>query len=106
MTLDLTTIWERFSQCLDKHQDITSVSYKKITGIPFLYVKSNLNDRTVLNEIRSCSNCVTTGLRISYKTTYVRNDNDILIFRHRFYVPQEKLFCCGNECIDCIRFMR
>nr|WP_034670071.1 hypothetical protein [Ectobacillus panaciterrae] len=44
------------------------------------------------------------GKRVHAECIFVRQENTLFVFRYRFYVPQQKMFCCGNLCIDCIRF--
>jgi|SRR5690606_26904666 hypothetical protein len=103
--MDLQNIWNSFLHCLNQVSHVQQAEYKKIAGIPFLYIKSSLSSETmIIKDIHACSRQAIKGRRLSFRTVYVRNDNEMFVFRHRFFVPQEKMFCCGNNCIDCIRY--
>jgi hypothetical protein len=39
---------------------------------------------------------------ISFEYRYVRRSKGRDVYRIHFRVPDEKSFCCGNSCIDCI----
>lgn len=105
--MDLDKIWDLFIEQLGTSIYIKNTYYKKITGIPFLYVEHLLSreclDKIVL-EIQYYSGIAMRGKQLHCKTTYVRETPQMFVFRHRFYVPQRKMFCCGNLCKDCIRF--
>lgn len=81
---------------------------KKAAGIPFLYVQVNsgraLADITL--KIEKESRFAMKGKRLTFDCIFVREDKNLYVFRHRFYVPQEKMFCCGNLCEDCIRLKK
>jgi hypothetical protein len=44
------------------------------------------------------------GKQLHCETIFVRQEEHLYVFRHRFYVPQQKMFCCGNLCPDCILY--
>nr|WP_263328131.1 hypothetical protein [Neobacillus sp. Marseille-Q6967] len=103
--MDLTSIWERFINRLILHPLIESANWKKVAGIPFLYIiiDQNLPQSMLEKEIARCSAYAMRGKRLHCETVYVRNEHSLFVYRHRFYVPLEKMFCCGNLCSDCIR---
>jgi hypothetical protein len=103
--MDLEPIWQQFIKILSSHKSITNVHWKKITGIPFLYIiiTPNFPQRTLEGFINKCSVVAMKGHRLHNETIFVRQDGLLLVYRHRFYVPQEKMFCCGNLCVDCTR---
>ncbi len=78
---------------------------KKSAGIPFLYVQSNSNATIaeITSKINKESRFAMKGKRLTSECIFVREETNLYVFRHRFYVPQEKMFCCGNLCEDCIR---
>ncbi|MDG5470175.1 hypothetical protein P6709_00355 [Jeotgalibacillus sp. ET6] len=103
--MDINLIWEDFVQRLSKTEGITGVRWKKIAGIPFLYISvDGLEKERLHYEIRKNAGRAMRGKRLHAETVPVRQNQDEYVFRHRFYVPQEKMFCCGNLCPDCIRF--
>jgi hypothetical protein len=106
--MDLEPIWQQFIKKLSSNKSITNVHWKKITGIPFLYIiiTPNLSQRTLEEFIKKCSVVAMKGHRLHSETIFVRQDGVLLVYRHRFYVPQEKMFCCGNLCVDCTRLKR
>jgi hypothetical protein len=82
-----------------------SCRIKKSAGIPFLYVQMNsiLTIAEIKEKINKESRIAMKGKRLTSECIFVREETSLYVFRHRFYVPQEKMFCCGNLCEDCIR---
>ncbi|MDQ1003847.1 hypothetical protein QFZ28_004247 [Neobacillus niacini] len=106
--MDLEPIWQQFMRNLTLNKGIKSAYWRKIAGIPFLYINitpelSQLNLEAI---IKKCSVAAIKGNRLHSDTIFVRKDDMLLVYRHRFYVPQEKMFCCGNLCADCTRLKR
>ncbi|WP_096154754.1 MULTISPECIES: hypothetical protein [Bacillus] len=102
----LHEVWAIFLREL-KHEHENSIVHcyrKDITGIPFLYVETNpnVNCMDILSIIEKCAKIAMYKKRITSRTKFVRKQDGTCVFRHRFYVPQEKMFCCGNFCEDCI----
>jgi AICAR transformylase/IMP cyclohydrolase PurH len=106
--MDLEPIWQQFIKKLTLNKDIDSAYWRKISGIPFLYIiiAPELSQLTLETIIKKCSVAVIKGNRLHSETIFVRQDGVLLVYRHRFYVPQEKMFCCGNLCVDCTRLKR
>ncbi|RFU61171.1 hypothetical protein [Bacillus sp. V59.32b] len=104
--MDLESIWSSFINKLSAFEGIENVSYKKSAGIPFLYVQhSDITEMDeVIASIKRASAKSMRGKQLHSKTVFVRVERNMMVFRHRFYVPQRKMFCCGNLCPDCIRF--
>ena len=103
--MDINLIWEDFIHNLMDIKEITDIHWRKVAGIPFLYLTSETIEREVLHfKIKKCAGRAMRGKRLHSETIPVRKDGSVWVFRHRFYVPQEKMFCCGNLCPDCIRF--
>ncbi|WP_163101386.1 hypothetical protein [Peribacillus alkalitolerans] len=105
--MDLDSVWEKYLKLLQRHTDIQSVHYKKVAGIPFLYIAVTnpaISMETILKHMKKCSALVMKGKQLHCETIYFRQQDLLFVFRHRFYVPQRKMFCCGNLCPDCIRF--
>jgi hypothetical protein len=103
----LEAIWESFFQCLKSNNAIHSVEQKKVSGSYFIYIKED-NEPIPINQyesiLKDCANQLILLYKVTYQIKFVRKENNTIIFRHRFLVPQSKMFCCGNQCIDCIRF--
>lgn len=104
--MDLETIWASFINTLSAHEKIEHVSYKKAAGIPFLYIRhtEHASMEEILSFIKKAAAKSMRGRKLHSETVFVRKEKELLVFRHRFYVPQRKMFCCGNLCPDCIRF--
>ncbi|MGG4490644.1 hypothetical protein [Metabacillus idriensis] len=81
---------------------------KKSAGIPFLYVQMNFAESLAHIKLKIEKECryAMNGKRLTFECIFVREDTNLYVFRHRFYVPQEKMFCCGNLCEDCIRLKK
>ncbi|MBO8176403.1 MAG: hypothetical protein H0Z31_02995 [Bacillus sp. (in: Bacteria)] len=101
--MDLAVIWDHFLQLLNKEEAIHLAKMRKSAGIPFLYITSSLPKEEVEHLIKSCAGKAMRGKRLHAETHFFRKNVETFIYRHRFYVPQEKMFCCGNICEDCIR---
>jgi hypothetical protein len=103
--MDLEPIWQLFMKQLTLNECIYKAYWKKITGIPFLYIQitPNTSHSSLESLIKKCSAIAVNGKRLHSETIFVRQDDMLYVYRHRFYVPQEKMFCCGNLCVDCTR---
>ncbi|MFC7372050.1 hypothetical protein ACFQPF_10185 [Fictibacillus iocasae] len=105
--MELDLVWERFLEQLNHSETGLSAYKKEVTGIPFLYVSllaSTIGREQAEHTIKVCAAQSIKGKRLSLLMEYVREDSHLLVYRFRFLVPQEKMFCCGNLCPDCIRF--
>lgn len=104
--MDLDSIWEIFLEKAAGIPGVASIEMKKITGIPFLFITPEEDStlEAIEKGIRICSADTMKGKRLSSETIYVRSGDSYYVFRHRFFVPQRKMFCCGNLCDDCVRF--
>ena len=102
--MTLYEVWDHFLQELKGEDFIVSCYRKDITGIPFLYlqVKGNADCSDYLPVIEKCAKKAMYKKKVTSKTNVVRKQDDTCVYRHRFFVPQEKMFCCGNFCEDCI----
>lgn len=100
---ELKNAWDTFLTKLEKDFP----SYKKIVaGIPFIYVKKPLTviERTTVDHsVKVAAAKAMKGKRLSLSMTFVREDETFYVYRIRFLVPQQKMFCCGNLCVNCIR---
>ncbi|WP_456275609.1 hypothetical protein [Bacillus sp. AK128] len=103
--MDLDLIWREFLDRVTLHPRIILVRKKNFSGIPFIYIESaaDLTKDEVELCIRKTSAEVMKGKRLHTETVFVRQEPTQFVYRHRFFVPQEKMFCCGNLCNDCIR---
>jgi hypothetical protein len=103
--MDLTAIWEIFFQKISSDSRIKAIDKKVIAGLPFVYVHTvpgttldSVTDALKENSVKAMK-----GKRLTLELIFVRAEENVYIFRMRFLVPQEKMFCCGNLCFDCIR---
>ncbi|TDL35148.1 hypothetical protein E2R51_05360 [Jeotgalibacillus sp. S-D1] len=103
--MDMDLIWKDFITYLSTAEGIISARWRKAAGIPFLYITvDSLSQQRLHDEIKRCAGRAMRGKRLHAETVPVRSNQTDYVFRHRFFVPQEKMFCCGNLCPDCIRF--
>ncbi|MCM2674844.1 hypothetical protein [Alkalicoccobacillus plakortidis] len=96
----LDSYYSQFIQTLPHY----SIKMKAIGGYYFLYVRSNENETKTKESIQSAASDITKQTLLTFECESVRTVNGIHVFRFRFLVPREKMFCCGNECPNCIRF--
>ncbi|WP_057915071.1 hypothetical protein [Peribacillus muralis] len=105
--MDLDHIWHQFIDHLLDNDEITEVSVKKFTGIPFIYIHYHslkTDEGLLFLIIKKAASHSMRGKQLHCETIFVRQEDDVYVFRHRFFVPQKKMFCCGNLCPDCILF--
>ncbi|WP_209125485.1 hypothetical protein [Alkalihalobacillus sp. BA299] len=102
--MSLETVWKQFFELLRSHPTIISVTKKNYTNLPFLYVQSKISREEVEQTLKTVAITVMKGKRLTLEMIYVRKSETTYVYRFRFLVPSEKMFCCGNGCMDCIRF--
>jgi hypothetical protein len=105
--VDLELIWNAFLKKLAQQSSIGSVNKHIYSGTPFLYITVCKTTEYELEHIlKTASAEVMKGKRLHAETIFVRKEQNLYVYRHRFFVPQEKMFCCGNICVDCIRLKK
>lgn len=109
--VELEQIWDTFLEELNKNDLVVHCFRKKVTGIPFLYVQIDSDHIYDWEEkgqsfIHVCSKKAMFKKKVTVETHFFRCQDNLFVYRHRFYVPQEKMFCCGNLCEDCIRLKK
>lgn len=89
-------------------QELAPIQVEKrfISGFCFLYIQSASHVHQLESLIIQAANTICYKKKISYECSYVRPTKDGQLFRIRFLAPTEKMFCCGNECTDCVREIR
>lgn len=105
----LDDIWDQFLLCISSNDEIKDVSNKLICGVIFLYIQPLIPHKSeafIKNILLTCSKQYTLQYKLLYRVEFVRVDQNIFVFRHRFYVPNQKMFCCGNKCSNCTRFRK
>jgi hypothetical protein len=106
--MDLEKVKAEFLQHLRTDSRIERVSDAKMAGIPFLYVQVrkhiDIERKEVQALLEQAAVKAMKGKRLHSEMIYVRHEDQEFVYRFRFFVPQEKMFCCGNLCHDCIRF--
>ncbi|MFC0558727.1 hypothetical protein [Halalkalibacter alkalisediminis] len=102
--MDLELIWEKFITLLKVEHQVNTISKKTFTGIPFLYITAlNLQQQQLNDLLIQAASQAMKGKQLTCDITFVRMKSQTFVYRIRFKVPQEKLFCCGNGCSNCIR---
>ena len=104
--MDLNTVWEHFLNRMKQDPSIIHVEKKMMAGIPFIYVtvSSQFSIDHSTDSVKKHAVKAMKGKRLTLNLTFVRSEENLHVYRMRFLVPQEKMFCCGNLCFDCIRF--
>ncbi|MGI8314001.1 hypothetical protein [Halobacillus mangrovi] len=97
---------EIFHHELMNHPIFKQVEFKKVTGLPFVYLtaKDDVSQKDIEETLKVSAARAMRGKRLTLAMSYVRKDQAQYVYRVRFLVPQRKMFCCGNLCDDCIRF--
>ncbi|MED4125394.1 hypothetical protein P4641_15630 [Halalkalibacterium halodurans] len=102
--MDLDLVWTDFLRELRSQDKIENLSSRTYSGFPFLYVKTPLSRNELEHLLKEAAGLVMKGKQLHADLVYVRTFAQTYVYRVRFYVPLRKMFCCGNGCIDCIRF--
>ncbi|ANC79333.1 hypothetical protein ABE65_008025 [Fictibacillus phosphorivorans] len=91
---------------MNQDPTINHVDKKMMAGIPFIYVtvSSQYTIEQSTDSVKKHAVKAMKGKRLTLNLTFVRSEDNLRVYRMRFLVPQEKMFCCGNLCFDCIRF--
>jgi hypothetical protein len=78
---------------------------RRYAGVSFLnfLLKEGAAREDLETFIRKEAERFTENTAWSQEFVYVRTSHLGLIYRFRFRVPNEKSFCCGNLCPDCVR---
>ncbi|QFT88749.1 hypothetical protein FIU87_08840 [Bacillus sp. THAF10] len=109
--MELDAIWNSFLEELQKNELVQNCYRKNVTGIPFLYVTVMEEHNEIWEEkgrsfIHVCAKKAMFKKKVTAETHFFRKHHSLFVYRHRFFVPQEKMFCCGNLCEDCIRLRK
>ncbi|SDM62509.1 hypothetical protein SAMN04488137_1097 [Fictibacillus solisalsi] len=104
--MNLDDIWFRFLTAFRQADSIVSIEKKLVAGLPFLYILTSgtISEKMIEEMIKQEAIYAMKGKRINAEMIYVRKEAFLFVYRFRFLVPQEKMFCCGNLCEDCIRY--
>jgi hypothetical protein len=103
--MDLEIIWNSFKEKLQQDECIQSIQRKKFGGLPFVYIdlEKPISKLQLDHLLTRFSKEAMQGKRLSCDISFVRMQKKAFVYHIRFKVPQEKLFCCGNGCTDCVR---
>jgi hypothetical protein len=103
--MDVNDIWENFLNRIHSDSMIIAIEKKVMAGIPFVYVSAipHSTVESIIEILKKYAVKAMKGKRLTLELTFVRSEENLYVFRMRFLVPQEKMFCCGNLCFDCIR---
>lgn len=104
--MDLNEIWEDFLNRITLDPAIIFIEKKLMAGIPFVYVNvlPHVSLDATTDAVKKHAVKAMKGKRLTLNLHFVRSEENLYVYRMRFLVPQEKMFCCGNLCFDCIRF--
>lgn len=81
------------------------ISRRIHAGITFLSIlpKEGATHQEIEQLIGGFASQLVDQTELYYDIHYVRTTSKgRMIFRFRFRVPNEKSFCCGNQCVNCI----
>ncbi len=86
------------------HKPYAELVRKEYAGVSFFYVRliatSSQQDLEIF--LQQEAERFVTGTAWKYEFEYIRSSQAGLVYRFRFSVPEEKSFCCGNQCPGCI----
>lgn len=105
----LESAWELFLTTMHTHSPVYNCYRKFVTGLPFIYIKKrdqNVSREAIEECLKVSAAKAMKGKTLTLSMYFVRESEDLMVYRIRFLVPQRKMFCCGNLCEDCIRFQR
>ncbi|MBA4492916.1 hypothetical protein ACFO25_08495 [Paenactinomyces guangxiensis] len=80
------------------------LSLRQYAGVSFLYVQMgpSASRRDLESFLQREAECFIRGTEWIYQFAYIRTSAAGLIYRFQLRVPDEKSFCCGNQCVNCI----
>ncbi|MBD1370968.1 hypothetical protein IC620_01145 [Hazenella sp. IB182357] len=83
-----------------------SLDMKIFAGVPFLYFK--LQDHSGQHALEVWLDKViegfTSGTIWTIQWLYIRSSSNGLVYKFSIRSPNQKSFCCGNQCPNCILF--
>ncbi len=101
----MESLYSKLVEELGAAEQCTTVSRRIHAGITFLSIlpKDGITKQEIEQLIRGAASRLVDRTDLSYDNHYVRTTGQgIIVFRFRFRVPNEKSFCCGNQCVNCI----
>ncbi len=101
----MESLYSRFIEKLKETDQCIEISRRIHAGITFLSIqpKEGTTHQKIEQLIREIASQVIGQRSLYYDLHYVRTTSKgKMIFRFRFRVPNEKSFCCGNQCVNCI----
>lgn len=105
----LESAWDLFLNTMSDQEPVLDCYRKFVTGLPFIYVQKKhqeVSREEIEESLKISAAKAMKGKTLTLSMYYVRESEDLFVYRIRFLVPQRKMFCCGNLCEDCIRFQR
>ena len=98
----LASFYQQMAETLQQGGMIVNSIWRTYAGQRFFYVNSMLPAPTVTTCILEVAKHLSSGTRLQPECVYVRSEATWHVYRFRFRVPDEKQFCCGNLCADCV----
>ncbi|MDR6225267.1 hypothetical protein [Desmospora profundinema] len=90
----------RLLDLLKKESDCQKVMHRVHAGVDFFYFSpSGLHWGERMKRLITP---LIKDTEVSFECRYVRRSQERDVYRIHFRVPDEKSFCCGNQCMDCI----
>ncbi|WP_037465338.1 hypothetical protein [Shimazuella kribbensis] len=85
----------------DPYLPAKSLQLRTFAGKTFLYANPIIPVDVMLNYIQSKGKHFLRGTIWSLQCQYTRKDATSTVYQIAFLAPEEKSFCCGNQCINC-----
>ncbi len=98
----LDTLYDRFLADVSGQTVVTQAVWRTFAGQRFLYVHTPLSAGEAARLLDERARSLVDGTRLRVQCVYVRSEGSLHVYRFRFLVPDEKMFCCGNRCADCV----
>ncbi|OYD08913.1 hypothetical protein [Paludifilum halophilum] len=95
---------DRLIRRLISAETCLKVTSRTYAGVPFLYILpgKSQDEKKISQSIRRTAAHLTRHTELSWECSYVRTSGEELVYRFRFLYPDQKSFCCGNQCSDCV----
>jgi len=81
-----------------------SLELKQYAGVSFLYVHGNISRSDFERFLHEKAKRFIQDTAWQYEFDFIRQARTASVYRFRLRVPDEKSFCCGNECPHCILY--
>jgi hypothetical protein len=100
----MSSLAEQFLTLLNQTEErpCQSFAIRTFAGKTFLYAKSTDLETPILSFVNQKGKQMVRGTIWKFNCRFVRQTDEMDVFEIAFLAPEEKSFCCGNQCVNCI----